>query len=69
MKPLDPRDRSAAIAAAIFLTVFGAGFLLLPKVMLYLGTISPYLAAAVGTVFVLAFFFVFWLRARYQRRR
>ncbi|KQR75954.1 hypothetical protein [Rhizobium sp. Leaf341] len=69
MKPLDPRDRSAAIAAAIFLMVFGAGFLLLPKVMLYLGTISPYLAAAVGTVFVLAFFFVFWLRARYQRRR
>ena len=69
MKPLDPRDRSAAIAAAVFLVIFGAGFLLLPRVMLYLGTISPYLAAAVGTLFVLAFFFVFWLRARYQRRR
>ncbi len=69
MKTLDPRDRSAAIAAAIFLLVFGAGFLFLPRAMLYLGTISPYLAAVVGTIFVLAFFVVFWLRARYQRRR
>ncbi|MCD7111232.1 hypothetical protein LRX75_19525 [Rhizobium sp. DKSPLA3] len=69
MKTLDPRDRSAAIAAAIFLLVFGAGFLFLPRAMLYLGTISPYLAAVVGTIFVLAFFVVFWLRARYQRHR
>lgn len=69
MKGLDPKDRSAAIAAAVFLLLFGAGFLVLPSVMLYLGTISPYLAALVGTLFVLAFFFVLWLRARYQRRR
>ncbi|SES32320.1 hypothetical protein [Rhizobium sp. NFR03] len=69
MKKLDRRDRSAAIAAAVFLLVFGAGFLFLPRAMIYLGAISPYLAAFVGTVFVLAFFFVFWLRARYQRRR
>lgn len=69
MKKLDPRDRSAAIAAAVFLVIFGAGFLFLPTAMIYLGSIAPYLAAVVGTVFVLAFFFVFWLRARYQRRR
>jgi hypothetical protein len=68
MKGLDPQDRSSAIAAGLFLLLFGAGFLLLPKVMLYLGDISPYLAAVVGTLFVLAFFFVLWLRARHQRR-
>lgn len=68
MKALNPKDRGSAIAAGIFLVVFGVGFLYLPNLMLRLGDISPYLAAAVGTLFVLAFFFVLWLRARYQRR-
>ena len=30
---------------------------------------SPWLAAAFGALFVLAFFLIFWLRARYQRGR
>jgi hypothetical protein len=68
MKGLDPKDRASAIAAGVFLVVFGVGFLYLPNLMLALGAVSPYLAATVGTLFVLAFFFVLWLRARYQRR-
>ena len=60
--------RSAAIAATAILIVTGAVFFILPSVMVWLGNISPWLAAAAGTAIVLAFFLLFWLRARYQRR-
>ena len=43
-------------------------FFIMPKIMLWLGDYSPWLAAAFGTVAVLCFFLLFWLRARYQRR-
>lgn len=69
MNTPEKKDRSPAIAAAIILAVVAAGFLALPSIMLSLGDISPWLAAAVGTLFVLGFFLIFWLRARYQRRR
>ncbi|CAN7358256.1 hypothetical protein LJR255_002088 [Pararhizobium sp. LjRoot255] len=65
----EKNDRSPAIAAAIILAVVGFGFFILPKIMLSLGDISPWLAAVVGTLFVLGFFLIFWLRARHQRRR
>jgi membrane protein YdbS with pleckstrin-like domain len=65
----EKKDRSPAVAAAVILLVVAAGFFILPKIMLWLGTFSPWLAAAFGAVFVLAFFLIFWLRARYQRRR
>ncbi|MDX3927714.1 MAG: hypothetical protein QHC90_18135 [Shinella sp.] len=58
-----------AVAAALILGGTGLAFFLLPKLMIALGDISPWLAGAVGTLFVLAFFILFWLRARYQRRR
>ena len=60
---------SAPMAAAIILLVTGVGFFLLPQAMIALGNISPWLAAALGVVCVLAFFAVFWLRARHQRDR
>lgn len=63
------KERSPAIAAAIILLVVGGGFFVLPTIMLFLGDISPWLAAVVGVLFVLAFFLIFWLRARYQRRK
>lgn len=63
------KEKSPAIAAAIILVVAGLGFFVLPSIMLKLGDISPWLAAAFGVIFVLAFFLVFWLRARYQRKR
>ncbi|MBD8556407.1 hypothetical protein IFT84_18010 [Rhizobium sp. CFBP 8762] len=69
MSQLDKQPRSPAWAAAIILLIVGFAFFLLPTIMIDLGQISPWLAAVVGTGFVLAFFLIFWLRARYQRRR
>ncbi|MCZ4091434.1 MULTISPECIES: hypothetical protein [Sinorhizobium] len=69
MKPPEKRERSAAIAAAVILVVVAVGFFALPSIMLWLGDISPWLAAAFGALFVLGFFLIFWLRARHQRRR
>lgn len=66
----DPqKPRSPAIAAAIIMLSVGLLFFLMPRIMLWLGDYSPWLAAAFGTLAVLAFFLIFWLRARYQRGR
>ena len=59
--------RSPAIAAAVIMAGAACVFFLMPKIMLWLGDYSPWLAAAFATVVVLSFFLVFWLRARYQR--
>jgi len=63
------KERSPAVAAAIILLVVGIGFFALPSIMVRLGDISPWLAAGVGALFVISFFLIFWLRARYQRRK
>lgn len=63
------KEKSPAIAAAVILAVVGVGFFVLPSIMLRLGDISVWLAAAFGVVFVLGFFLIFWLRARHQRKR
>lgn len=63
------KEKSPAIAAAIILVVAGLGFFVLPSIMLKLGDISPWLAAAFGVIFVLGFFLLFWLRACHQRKR
>jgi hypothetical protein len=47
--------------------LFGIAAYYLPTVMLALGGISTVLAGIFGTLFVLAFFMVFWLRSRNQR--
>ncbi|MBX5011666.1 hypothetical protein [Rhizobium lentis] len=66
---MSPESRSQAIAAALIL--LGAGFVLyfLPTIVLWIGNFSPMLAIAVGVCLIMAFFAVFWLRARYQRGR
>ena len=61
--------RSQAIAAAIILAAAGLVLYFMPTIVLGLGRYSPYLAAGVGACLILAFFVVFWLRARHQRRR
>ncbi|HEV7304994.1 hypothetical protein [Ensifer sp.] len=66
---MQTKEKSPAIAAAIILVLAGLGFFVLPSIMLKLGEISPWLAAAFGVIFVLGFFLLFWLRARYQRKR
>ena len=63
------KEKSPAIAAAIILLVVGVGFFALPTIMVRLGDVSPWLAAAVGALFVIGFFLIFWLRARHQRRK
>lgn len=63
------KERSPAIAAAVILLVVGAALYLLPTIVLSLAAISPWLATATGVIIVLAFFVIFWLRARYQRRK
>ena len=62
------KERSPAFAAAIILLGAGLLFFAMPKIMLWLGDFSPWLAAIFGTAAVLAFFLIFWLRALYQRR-
>ena len=62
-------DRNAAIAAALIMLGAGAGFFVMPGLMMSLSETSPWLAYGVAVLFVLAFFAVFWLRGRYQRNR
>jgi hypothetical protein len=62
-------NRSAMIAAAIILVGAGIVLYLMPMIVLSLAEISPWLATVVGICIIMAFFLVFWLRARYQRRR
>ncbi|MBN9030044.1 MAG: hypothetical protein BGO05_17425 [Rhizobiales bacterium 63-7] len=63
------KPRSPALAAGIIMLSVGLLFFLMPKIMLWLGDYSPWLAAVFGTLAVLAFFLIFWLRARYQRNK
>lgn len=65
----DKETRSSAIAAFVILLGIALALLVMPKVVLWVGGYSPVLAAALGTLVILAFFLIFWLRARYQRRR
>jgi len=60
--------KSQAIAAAIILSGFGLLFFLMPNMMIWIGGFSPVVAAIFGTLCVLAFFLVFWLRARQQAK-
>ena len=65
----DRKGSSAALAALFILLGTGVAFYFLPRVMIALGDVSPWLAGVFGTLMVLAFFLLFWLRARYQRGR
>ena len=66
---MSPENRNSAIAAAILLAVFGLGAFYMPTVMLAVGDLSTFVAALLAIAFVLAFFGVFWLRGRSQKRR
>lgn len=63
------KGRSPALAALVILIGTGIVFYFLPRVMVALGDVSPWLAGVFGTLIVLGFFLLFWLRARYQRNR
>ena len=65
----DGKGKSAAIAALVILLGTGVVFYFLPRIMIALGDVSPWLAGVFGALLVLGFFLLFWLRARYQRNR
>ncbi|WP_143850950.1 SoxR reducing system RseC family protein [Brucella thiophenivorans] len=60
--------RSDALAAAVIMIGFGLLAFYLPNIMLALGERSHVAAAIFGLLFVLSFFAIFWLRARYQKK-
>lgn len=65
---MDPKTRSSLIAAGLIMVGFGIVAFFMPTIMLAVGNISPAAAGGIATLFVAAFFLVFWLRARTQRR-
>lgn len=66
---MNGNNRSSAIAAAIIILGVGIMLFVLPKIVLWIGDYSPVLATILGSLVILSFFLIFWLRARYQRRR
>ena len=58
---------SLKVAAAAILFGFLLLFFAMPSIMIWLADFSPWLAAGFGTLAVLSFFLIFWLRARQQR--
>ncbi len=63
------QDKSSAIAAAIILIGFAALFWVMPKIVLTLGAISPWLGGAAALLFMLSFYIIFWLRRKYLRSK
>jgi hypothetical protein len=66
---MSPESRSQAIAAGIILLCAGLVIYFMPTIVLWIGNYSPALATVVGACLILTFFVIFWLRARYQRKR
>jgi hypothetical protein len=61
---MSPEDKKSAIAAGIILVGFTAAFFFLPRLVLALGGISPFLGFGAGVLLITAFFGVFWLKRR-----
>lgn len=66
---MDRNNRNALIAAACFMLAFGIVAFYLPTIMIAIGNVSTIAAGGVAVLFVAAFFLVFWLRGRSQRKR
>lgn len=66
---MTPEAKSQAIAAALILVAVGLVIYFLPTIVLGIGQFSPALGFIVGAILLLGFFAIFWLRARYQRRK
>lgn len=59
---------SAAIAAAIIMASIFIVMYFMPKLLYWIAGYNEWLAYSVGALFILAFFVIFWLRARFQKR-
>lgn len=65
---MSPDDKKNALAAAIILLIFSGLFWFMPKIVLGLGGISPWLGGAAALVFMLSFYILFWLKGRSGRK-
>ncbi len=66
---MTPEAKSQAIAAAVILIGIGLVIYFLPTIVMWIARFSPVLAVVIGSMLLLGFFAIFWLRARYQRHR
>lgn len=62
------RRNEAPVAAAVILVVVVCGWLAMPRLMLAVSGGGKFVGLLVAIAFMLAFFAVFWLRARRQHR-
>ncbi|WP_313612087.1 hypothetical protein [Agrobacterium sp.] len=69
MTDTGPKGSSPVFAAAVIFVGVALLFFVMPNIMLWLADYSPWLAAGFGALAVLSFFFLFWLRARYQQQK
>jgi type II secretory pathway component PulF len=60
-------SKNAAIAAAVILVGVAVVFLAMPRIVVALGDISPWLGYAAVALFILGFFGIFWVRSRFQQ--
>ena len=58
----------AALAAAIIMASVFVIMYFMPKLLFWIAGFNEWLAYATGALFILAFFAIFWLRAKYQKR-
>ena len=63
---MSPEDKKNALAAGIILVGFTTAFFFLPRLVLALGGISPFLGFGAGALLIAAFFGVFWLRQKWK---
>ena len=68
-KKTEDSPKSALIAAALIMLSVFAALLLVPMLIEWLAQYNEWLAYTAGALTILSFFAVFWLRARYQRKR
>lgn len=61
--------RAAFIASGLIMAGVASSYFFMPPLLNWLSDISVWLSYAVACLFVLAFFGVFWLRSRYQKKR
>lgn len=66
---MKPETKSQVVAAALIMVGAVIVIYFLPSLVLWIGQYSSALAFLVGAILLLGFFWIFWLRARYQRRR
>jgi drug/metabolite transporter (DMT)-like permease len=62
------RRNEPLVASALILVAVVCGWLAMPGIMYMISDGGPVVGAAVAILFMLAFFGVLWLRARWQRR-